>query len=530
MTAERTIRAKENEQLSPDSPVNILVVDDLPEKHLVYRTILEDMGHSIVAARSGEEALKLVLREEFAVILLDVNMPGLDGFQTAELIRGRRKSAHTPIIFLTAFTDELKMAQGYAKGAVDYLPTPVVPEVLKAKVRVFVELFQMRQQAAKQAEERALRLAAEEADRRKDEFIGMLAHELRNPLGPIVNGIQLLQMLGPKEPALQELRDMVDRQVNHMVRLIDDLLDSTRIAQGKILLRRSQCDLAEVLRKTAEDYGSLFTAQNLVFEVLLPQEPVWVDGDATRLAQAIGNILHNAHKFTNPGDQITVSLACTPRTAEITIKDTGIGIDPHILPYIFETFRQSEQGLDRNKGGLGLGLALVRGLIELHGGEVSAYSKGPGAGAAFTIRLPILQDAAATSQSAPDTVVALTPKRRILLIEDNKDTAKSLRSLLSLEGHEIRMTHSGAAGLEAAYNFQPQIILCDIGLPEMDGYEFIRTLREDFATFGTTYAIALTGYGREEDIRLAREAGFDMHLTKPVDFSNLKRVLAKAPV
>lgn len=530
MTASPAICANEVEIPFSQRPVNILIVDDLPEKLLVYRTVLEDLGHNLVMAHTGEEALKLVLRQEFAVILLDVNMPGMDGFETAELIRGRKKSSHTPIIFLTAFTDEMKMAQGYAKGAVDYLPTPVVPEILKAKVKVFVELFQMRQQAAMQAEERARRLAAEEADRRKDEFLGMLAHELRNPLGPIVNGVQLLEMIGPKDSAIQELRDMIDRQVTHMVRLIDDLLDSTRIAQGKILLRRTRCDLGEIVRKTAEDYRTIFTNGGLTLDVSVPAQPVWINGDVTRLAQAVGNLLHNAHKFTNAGGAVTISLLQDKNSgiAEVTVRDTGIGIDPHILPHIFESFRQSEQGLDRSKGGLGLGLALVKGLVGLHGGEVAASSGGPGTGAVFSVRLPTLEIGIAANDETPALAAASSVKRRILLVEDNKDTARSLRSLLSLEGHEIQTAHTGTAGLQAVYSFRPQIILCDIGLPEMDGYELARTIRED-ETIGPTYAIALTGYGREEDVRLAREAGFDMHLTKPVDFNNLRRALADAP-
>ncbi len=401
MSATPSIREDEAGISFADMPVDILIVDDLPDKLLVYRTILEGMGHNLVMAQSGEEALKLILRQEFAVILLDVNMPGINGFETADLIRSRKKSAHTPIIFLTAFNDEVKMEQGYAKGAVDYLPTPVVPEILKAKVRVFVELFRMRQQAASQAEEHARRIAAEEADRRKDEFLGMLAHELRNPLGPIVNGIQLLQMLGPKEPALEELRSMIDRQVTHMSRLIDDLLDSTRIAQGKILLRRSRCDLAEIVRKITADYRHIFNASGLRLEVNIPQYPVWINGDPTRLAQAIGNLLHNAHKFTNPGGQITVSLHhnADSGAASITVRDTGIGIEPESLPYIFETFRQFNQDLDRSKGGLGLGLALVKGLVTLHGGEILAESSGTGKGACFTIRLPTLPAGAATGPS-----------------------------------------------------------------------------------------------------------------------------------
>ena len=334
-----------------------------------------------MSARTGEEALKLVLKHEFAVILLDVNMPGMDGFEIATLIRSRKRSSRTPIIFITAFTDELRMAQGYASGAVDYLPTPVVPGILQAKaMRVFIELSQMRRQAALQAEERAeRRTAAEEADRRKDEFLGMLAHELRNPLAPLLNAAHLLRRIAPKEPRLEELGDTVERQVKHMTRLIDDLLDATRLAHGKVLLRQERCDLAQIVRQTAEDYRSIFDASDLRLEAIVPNDPVWVDGDPTRLVQAVGNLLHNAHKFTNPGGKVVVNLQHEKRghTAVISVSDSGIGIDPKMLPYVFEVFRQAEQGLDRSRGGLGLGLALVKGLVELHGGDVRVASDEP---------------------------------------------------------------------------------------------------------------------------------------------------------
>jgi CheY-like chemotaxis protein len=287
--------------------VNILVVDDLPEKLLIYKTILEELDQNLIMARSGEEALRLVLKHEFAVILLDVNMPGMDGFEVASLIRERKKSARTPIIFLTAFTDDIQVAQGYASGAVDYLPTPVVPEILKAKVRVFIELSQMRQQAASQAEESARRAAAEESDRRKDEFLGMLAHELRNPLGPIRNAVHLLQVVKPDDPRRDQLRDMIERQVTHMTRLIDDLLDSTRLSRGQILLRKERCDLSRIVLQTAEDYRTTFESSGITLEVETFPQSIAVVGDPTRLVQSIGHHLHNAQKFNHPGGVVRVA-------------------------------------------------------------------------------------------------------------------------------------------------------------------------------------------------------------------------------
>lgn len=507
--------------------VNILIVDDLPEKHLVYRTILEELDQNLMTASSGEEALKMVLKHEFAVILLDVNMPGLDGFETASLIRGRKKSSRTPIIFLTAFNDDVNIAQGYASGAVDYLPTPVIPEVLKAKVRVFIELSQMRQQAALQAEERARRTAAEEADRRKDEFLGMLAHELRNPLGPILNGVHLLQMIGPKEPRMEELRTMIERQVTHMVRLIDDLLDSTRLASGKILLRKDLCDLVKIVQQTANDYRSIFEASGIILELNVPDQPVFVNGDTTRLTQAIGNLLHNAHKFTNPGGKVLIDLQkdAASRTAKITVRDTGVGIEPQMLSDIFEAFRQAEQGLDRNRGGLGLGLALVKGLIELHSGKVHAASEGLGKGAVFTIELPLKSHSIAIEAANDRTLSEETAGCRILIIEDNRDTAESLEMILRLESHDVQTALNGPEGVEIAKTFCPQVILCDIGLPGMDGYQVARKIRET-PELSSVYIIAMTGYGRDEDQKQAQKAGFNLHLTKPIDYNNLRRILS----
>ncbi len=510
--------------------VNILVVDDLPEKLLSYQVVLEELGQNIITARSGEEALKLLLTNDFAVILLDVNMPVMDGFETAALIRKRKRSARTPIIFLTGFTDEMDVAQGYATGAVDYLPTPVVPEVLKAKVKVFIELFQMRKQAALQAEERAKREAAEEADRRKDEFLGMLAHELRNPLGPIRNAAQVLYLMGNKDERFNQLRDIVDRQVTHMSRLIDDLLDATRLARGQILLRKERCNLSKIVCQTAEDYRSIFDASGIKLKIEMPSMPLWVNGDPTRLVQAIGNLLHNAHKFSDPGGLITVRLEQNGdgKTGIISVQDTGIGIDPKILPHVFEVFRQGDQGLDRSRGGLGLGLSLARGLVKLHKGEMSAESAGIGRGAKFHIKLPLESMADLVVEAGAEEQNLQGAKQRILLIEDNLDTAESTKLLLSLNGYDVQTAFTGAGGLKVAKDFRPQVILCDIGLPGMDGYQVVRAIRQD-KELSSAYVIALTGYGRDEDQQQASAAGFDMHLTKPIDYNNLYRALAHLP-
>lgn len=520
----------ENQEDIGSDKVNILIVDDLPEKLVVYKSILDDLDQNLIMANSGEEALKLVLKHEFAVILLDVNMPGIDGFEVASLIRDRKKSARTPIIFLTAFTDDVQVSQGYASGAVDYLPTPVVPEILKAKVRVFIELHQMRQQAAAQAEERAKRTAAEDSDRRKDEFLGMLAHELRNPLGPIRNAVHLLQIIKADDPRHEELKGMIERQVTHMTRLIDDLLDSTRLSRGQILLRKERCDLTRIVQQTAEDYRTACDASGLKVEINIPDHPLWVDGDPTRLVQAIGNLLHNAHKFTDPGGTVKVDLKFNKeaRLATITVEDSGIGIDEETLPHIFEIFRQGDQGLDRYRGGLGLGLSLVKGLIELHNGKVSAFSNGTGQGTKFTLQIPARAISEAVIEEDEEIVIPIHMKGRILIIEDNPDTASSVGWLLEMEGYDVEIAHSGLEGLQKAEIFQPRVVLCDIGLPGLDGYQVARKMRSH-PQLASAYVIALTGYGRDEDQRQARAAGFDLHLTKPIDYSSLKRALAHVP-
>jgi len=513
--------------ITEDEKVNILIVDDLPENQLVYRSILEESGQNLVTAHSGEEALKQVLKQEFAVILLDVNMPGMNGFEIATLIRNRKKSAHTPIIFITAFTDEVRMAQGYASGAVDYLPTPIVPEILQAKIRVFIELSQMRRRVASQAGERAKREAAEEADRRKDEFLGMLAHELRNPLTPILNAAHLLRRYASNEPRLEELGNIVDRQVKHMTRLIDDLLDATRLSHGKILLRKECCDLNRIINQTAEDYRSIFDAHNIQLEIIAPDFAIWVEGDPTRLIQVVGNLLHNAHKFTDAGGKVTIRLDYDKKTrsALVSVEDSGIGIEPKMLPYVFDVFRQADQGLDRSRGGLGLGLALVKGLVELHGGEVSVTSEGLGKGTRFTLRLPL---ESMPINATPTDVVEEIPqgdKYRILLVEDNQLTAESTRLLLCDDGYEVETAGNGLKALETARTFHPEIILCDIGLPGMDGYQVVRALRQE-EELASSYVIAMTGYGRDEDQKRAYDAGFDLHMTKPIDYNNLRRTLA----
>lgn len=370
--------------------------------------------------------------------------------------------------------------------------------------------------------------ALREADRRKDHFLAMLAHELRNPLAPIRTAVYLLRKLGPREPALDRIRDIIDRQVTHMARLIDDLLDVSRIGRGKIDLRRERCDLVQIVRQTAEDYRASLEAGGVTLSVRAPDAPLWVDGDRTRLAQIIGNLLHNAGKFTPPGGRVDVRVEADapPRdsTAVVTIEDTGIGIEPALLPRLFDPFSQGDQGIARSKGGLGLGLALVKGLVELHGGAVAVHSEGPDRGTTFTVRIPV---AVPVTPATPNPASEAPSRRlRVLVIEDNRDAAETLEMALSLAGHEVTVALDGPAGLEAARAVRPHVVVCDIGLPGgTDGHAVARALRAD-RSLAQPFLVALSGYGQEEDQRRSREAGFDVHLVKPVDLKALEALVA----
>jgi len=374
-------------------------------------------------------------------------------------------------------------------------------------------------------ERRRAEEALVDADRRKNEFLGVLSHELRNPLAPIRNSLYILGRVPSGGEQARRAYAVIDRQVSHLARLVDDLLDITRIASGKVRLQRTRLDLVEVVRRTLDDYRSLLEKHEVTVD--LPKEPLWVDGDATRLAQMLGNLLGNAAKFTPNGGKVSVTLHSREGRAVLEVADSGIGIDADTLKRLFEPFAQADRSLDRSSGGLGLGLSLVRGLAELHGGEVSAHSDGPGRGARFTVKLPLVQKAAVTHGDLESRATA-GEGRKVLVIEDNQDSADSLCALLEFWGHQVAVAYDGASGLARARDFRPDIILCDLGLPDgLDGYAVARALRQDTVT-ASTYLVALSGYGQPEDKRRAREAGFDAHLTKPADLQVLERILSQA--
>jgi PAS domain S-box-containing protein len=640
----------------PDEPVKLLLVDDLPANLLALGALLDGAGYHLVEARSGEEALRRLHDEEFAVVLLDVHMPGLDGFETARRVRAQESVRHTPIIFISAYeSDDFPVAEAYKLGAVDYLTKPLVPEIVRAKVAGLVELHEQARLARRQSElvrlliegirdyavylldpqgyvltwnpgaerikgytaaeiigrhfscfyppediaagkparelevartqgkyaeegwrlrgdgtrfwasvvvaamrdesgklrgfskvtrdmsdrklaeenarrllqEQAARRAAEEADRLKDQFLAMLAHELRNPLAPIRNALHIMRQPGANGAVVGRAQDMAERQVQHMARLLEDLLDVSRISQGRIELRKETVDVAELVNRTVEAVHPLVETRRHELTVTLPPEPLRVDADPTRLEQIITNLLTNACKYTDPGGKIWLSAEREGDHAVLRVRDNGIGVRPDMLPRIFDLFVQAERRLDRAQGGVGIGLTLVRRLVEMHGGTVHAASAGPGQGSEFLVRLPALDAAPAARGSgtaAPVTPPARRlPPRRVLVVDDNEDAANTMAMLLELEGHEVRAVHDGSAALEAARQMHPEVVLLDIGMPGMDGYEVARRLRQDPHQAGVLL-VAVTGWGQEDDRRRSREAGFDEHLVKPSDLARLREL------
>ena len=565
-----------------DDPVNILLVDDQPARLLTYQTILSDLGQNLVLARSGRDALDKLMHQEFAVVLLDVSMPEMDGFETAELIHAHPRFEKTPIIFVTGIhISELDRLRGYKAGAVDYVAIPVVPEILRSKVMVLVELYCKRRElstlnqilarankqlaetnASLQAEktrelerlnatlqganaelartnrslhreiaERArIDKALQEADRNKDEFLAMLAHELRNPLAPMLNALQLLR-LKPSEAQSQWAQEVMQRQLAQLTRLVDDLLDVSRITRGMITLAREPLEVATLITRAVETVQPLLRERDHQLTLLIPPEPLRVNGDTTRLTQALANVLGNAAKYTDRGGRIALRCSREGANVEICVRDNGVGISPELLPRIFDLFTQLDRRPDHTVSGLGIGLALVRRLVEMHGGTVTAHSAGVGAGSEFVIRLPL--HAGAGADIGRHAEIAVSPEaavvaRRILLADDNADALESLAAVLRLRGHEVFSASNGASAFETAVQHVPDIALLDIGMPLLDGYEVARRIRAE--TWGKTVTlVALTGWGQESDRRRSHEAGFDTHLVKPLDPERLSALLAQLP-
>ncbi|MDB4929387.1 MAG: Chemotaxis protein methyltransferase CheR [Myxococcaceae bacterium] len=730
-----------------DVKVDILLVDDNPNNLLALEAALGDLGQNLVRATSGVEALRRLLEQDFALALLDIQMPELDGFQTAALIRARERSRHMPIIFLTAYNkSDAQISQGYELGAVDFLFKPIVPTILRAKVQAFVDLSRKTEEVKRQARllrevelresERRLQEAAQrweadrlreemikerrlaetlartvaereraevalqasndrlrflsemanrllvgerpkellhslyrdlsahlhlevyfnyllahdgrtlrleafsgvdaetaatlgtvqlgeslvgtvaltrrpliaedvqssddtalatvrklgitshacfpliaqdrllgtlsfgtrgrsafapddiavmqvvtdqvavslerarlieelslrnfdlaDADRRKDEFLAMLAHELRNPMAPIVNAVHLLRLPQATGPVVQRALDAIDRQVGHMVRLVDDLLDLSRINTGKVELRKERVTLATVIEHAVQTSAPLMQKHRHEFVLSMPPDEIQLIADRTRLTQVIANLLNNAAKYSPPGGRIDLIGARDGDEVVITVRDRGIGIRPEMLDSVFGLFVQSDRTADRSQGGLGIGLTLVKSLVEMHGGSVSAHSEGLGHGSEFVVRLPLIESRSIPPPPPPPLEPSTGGRAlHVMVVEDNADVRETMRDFLQLSGHEVSVAEDGPSAVEALIARRPDVALVDIGLPGLDGYQVLAALRERGAQLTTTF-IALTGYGRPQDRQRAFDAGFHDHLVKPVDSDALLRLL-----
>ena len=374
-------------------------------------------------------------------------------------------------------------------------------------------------------ERRGVEAKLQESNRRKDEFLAMLSHELRNPLAPIRTALEVVRRLSPDEPKLTWATDIMGRQVSHLTRLVEDLLDVARINQGKIALQTESLDLREVLTHGVETVKPFLEARRHHLTKQVPDTPVWMRGDFARLSQVVANLLNNASKYTEEGGAIELSLAVSPEgQAVIGVSDNGIGIDDELLPNVFELFEQGKRSLDRSQGGLGVGLTLVRRLVELHAGTVEATSEGPGKGSQFRIRLPCVSEAIHPDAAAANEPSLTAIGCRVLVVDDNHDAAEAAAVFLAMAGHEVKAVADGAEALASAPVFAPDIVVLDIGLPVMDGYEVARRLREVPET-RASLLIALTGYGQRNDRDRARDAGFDHHLTKPAEPDELLAII-----
>ncbi len=555
---------------------NILLVDDKSERLLTYEAILESLGQNLVRATSGEEALLKLLETEFAAVLLDVNMPGMSGFETAALLRQHPVCGNTPIIFVTGVhISDLDRLKGYEMGAADYVYVPVVPEILRSKVRVLVQLHLQRRELAGLAERlkeanadleaahaelkaektrelkalnRTLELAnaqlvsevadrkraealLQEAARRKDEFIAILAHELRNPLAAMQSGLEILHRKPVSEGKLDWSRSLLHRQVKQLTRLIDDLLDVSRVTSGRVQLQCEPLELRPVLRDALDAVRPLLLArrQKLVFEY--PPEPVYVYADPVRLAQVFGNLLTNAAKYGRDGGLVEL-VAETSRdggsgSVSVRVRDDGSGIREAMLESIFELFAQAEAEDRKGHGGLGIGLALVRGLTELHGGSVCARSGGLGRGSEFELTLP-LSDLRPSLSSAPERPSNAAAKPlRVLIVDDNIDWTRGLATYLAeTSKHEVTVAHTGSHGLREAEGGDAEAVLLDVGLPDIDGYEVARRLRHRLGD-RSPLVIGISGYGSSADRARAAAAGFARYFVKPVPYALVDEALAE---
>ena len=499
----------------------ILIVDDNDAARYVKTRILRLAGFEVIEAANGAGAVALLHSDAPELVLLDVRLPDMDGRELAASIKADPALASIVVLQTSAFHIEARhRIAALQAGADGYLIEPTEPEELVANIR---SLLRMRR--AERERQVALE-ALQQADRRKDEFLAMLAHELRNPLAPIRNAVEILRLSGDRA-VRERARELIGRQVTHLARLVDDLLDVSRITQRKIVLQRSAVNLSTVLEAAVELATPLLTERGQDFKMSKPQADVWLHADGVRLAQIVGNLLHNAAKFTPRGGVVTLDVERDAAFLRIVVADNGDGISEGFLPSVFELFSQGDRSLERAGGGLGIGLSLVKGLVELHGGTVSAQSPGAGKGSRFTIELPLaMLEIVVPAPRAPEAPGG-NSTRRVLVVEDNIDSAEAMAILLRELGHEVAVVNDGREAVALARAFRPDIILLDIGLPGIDGFELARHFR-DFAETRAAKVNAVTGYGQASDRARTKASGFDLHLVKPVDPAQLSRILSDA--
>jgi signal transduction histidine kinase len=513
---------------SCSQPRMVLLVEDNEGDARLIREMLQDAPGTRFRLECADRlttALERLARGGVDVVLLDLSLPesqGLDSF-----FQVHAHAPGIPVVVLTGSKDEELGNKAVQSGAQDYLTKGQVDgSLLGRALRYAMERGRIEDELRRRVEQLA------EMDRRKDEFLATLAHELRNPLAPLRNSLHILRMSGDSGPASERIHEMMERQINHMVRLVDDLLEVSRITRGKIELRRERVELAAVLRSAVETSRPLIEAARHQLAITVPPEPLILEADPVRLSQVIANLLNNAAKYTEEGGQIWLTARLEGGDAAVSVRDTGLGIPADMLSRVFDMFAQVDRTLKRSQGGLGIGLTLARTLVEMHGGRVEARSDGLGKGSEFTVRLPLAAEnslAAEGRSRAASTQPATLSQQRVLVVDDNRDAADSLGLLLKFLGADAHVVYDGPSALQALDVYRPAVVFLDIGMPGMDGHEVARYMRQA-PEFQDVMLIAMTGWGQEEDRRRSQAAGFDHHLVKPADADALQALLSSVAV